>query len=62
MSVLLPPGAPPASGNAIGAPAGSEWTSGALLSRAVIILIGIAVGCVFGFVIGLFTGWIEIVC
>jgi NhaP-type Na+/H+ or K+/H+ antiporter len=62
MSIISPPGAPPASTNAIGAAARSQGSVGRALSRAVVILIGIAVGCFIGIFIGLLTGWIGIPC
>jgi hypothetical protein len=60
MSIISPPGAPPASRNADGDTARSQWSFGRFLSRAIVILIGIAVGCLIGVFIGLLTGWIEI--
>jgi uncharacterized membrane protein YcjF (UPF0283 family) len=60
MSIISPPGAPPASRNAVSAAARSRWSFGRVLSRAIVILIGIAVGCVIGVFIGLLTGLIEI--
>jgi NhaP-type Na+/H+ or K+/H+ antiporter len=60
MSTISPPVAPPVSRNSIDAPARSQWSFGRLLSRAIVILMGIAVGCFIGVFIGLLTGWIEI--
>jgi hypothetical protein len=59
MSIISPPDAPPASGNAVGA-SRSQWSFARLFSRAIVILIGIAVGWVIAVFIGLATGWIEI--
>lgn len=60
MSIISPPSAAPASRSAIVAVARSRGSVGRLLSRATVILIGIAVGCLIGLFIGLVTGWIDI--
>lgn len=60
MSIISPPGAPPASSNALGAAARPQRSFGSLLSRAIVILSGIAVGCLLGAFIGVLRGWIEI--
>lgn len=60
MSIISPPGAPPASSNGIEVGARSQWSFGGLLSRAIVVLVGIAAGCLIGVFIGLLTGWIEI--
>jgi hypothetical protein len=60
MSIISSHEAPPASGNAIGAAARSRWSFGTFLARALVILIGIAVGWLIAVFIGLATGWIEI--
>ena len=60
MSIISPPDAPHASRTTDSASAGSQWSFGRLLSRAFVILIGIAVGFVIAVLIGLVTGWIEI--
>ena len=52
MSISSPPDATP----------GSHMSFGAVLSHAIVILFGIALGCVIGVFIGLLTGWIEISC
>ena len=59
MSIISPPGAPK---NAVGDAAGSQWSLGEVLARAVVILIGIAAGCFVGVFVGLLKGWIEIQC
>jgi len=41
---------------------GSHMSFGAVLSHAIVILIGVAVGCVIGIFIGMVTGWIEFIC
>jgi len=38
------------------------WSFGKMLSRAVVILIGIAAGCFIAIFVGLLNGWIEIHC
>ncbi|HSZ59276.1 MAG TPA: hypothetical protein VK797_26780 [Tepidisphaeraceae bacterium] len=60
MSITSPPGVPPASTNVLDYAARSRWPLGGLLSRVIVILIGIVVGCLIGVFIGLLTGWIEI--
>lgn len=60
MSIILPPGTPAASGNAIGAASRPRWSFGRLLSRAIVILIGLVVGYLIGGIIGVLAGWVEI--
>lgn len=60
MNLVSTPALPPPSTNAIGIDAGSQWSLGRLFSRAIVIVIGLAVGCLIGVFIGLLTGWIEI--
>ena len=60
MSIISPPGATPASRNAIGDAVRSQRSFGRLLSRAIMVLIGIAAGSLIAVFIGLLTGWIEI--
>ena len=40
----------------------SQWSLGSVLSNAIVVLIGIAVGGFIGVFIALLTGWIEIRC
>jgi len=62
MSVHLPPETPPALSYATGAAARSQWSFGKVLSRTIVVAIGIAVGFFIAIFIGLVTGWIEIRC
>lgn len=60
MSIISPLGAPPARRNAVGPGTRSQWSFARLLSRAIVILIGIAAGCLIGAFVALLMGWIEI--
>ena len=60
MSIISPPDAPSASRN-VGVTADrSQWSFGKLFARVLVILIGLALGCLIGAFVGLMNGWIEI--
>ena len=60
MSVISSPEAPPAPANPVSAARRSQWSFGRSFVRAMVILIGIAVGWLIAVFVALMTGWIEI--
>ena len=62
MSIISTPDAQPASRNGIDYAARPQWSVGRVLSRAIVVLIGVVVGFFIAIFIGLATGWIDIGC
>jgi len=60
MNFISPPDTPPVPKSSIETVPRSQWSFGRVLSRAMVIVIGVVVGFFIAIFIGLVTGWISL--